>query len=58
MKREQDSEVRTAASGQDNRVRRVFGFPDFWPVLEAKYPRFFEVAPKALTPMHSITDRA
>jgi hypothetical protein len=47
-----------AAPGADNKVRRVFGFPEFWPVVDAKYPRFFEVAPKTLTAMHSIADRA
>ena len=47
-----------AAPTEDNKVRRVFGFPDFWPVVEAKYPRFFEVAPKTLTAMHSIADQA
>ena len=38
-----------AAPAEDDKVRRVFGFPNFWPVVEAKYPRFFEVAPKTLT---------
>jgi hypothetical protein len=26
-------------------MRRVFGFPDFIPTVEAEYPRFFEVGP-------------
>jgi hypothetical protein len=39
-------------------VRRVFGFPDFWPTVEKEYPRFFEVGPKALVAMHSVADRA
>lgn len=39
-------------------VRRVFGFPDFWPKVEEAYPRFFEVGQKALTAMHSVADRA
>lgn len=46
------------APAEDNRGRRIFGFPDFWTVVEATYPRFFEVAPKTLTAMHSITGRA
>lgn len=29
--------------------RRVFGFPDFIPTVEAEYPRFFEVGPGVLT---------
>jgi hypothetical protein len=36
---------------------REFGHRDFWPVVEAKYPKFFEVGPKALTGLHSIVDR-
>ena len=39
-------------------MRRVFGFPDFWSVVETEYPRFFEVSPKTLTAMHSIADKA
>ena len=38
-------------------VRRVFGFPDFAPTVEAEYPRFFEVSPRVLTAMHSVADR-
>lgn len=37
--------------------RRVFGFPDFIPTVEAEYPRFFEVSPRVLTAMHSVADR-
>ena len=37
--------------------RRVFGFPDFAPTVEAEYPRFFEVGPRVLTAMHSVADR-
>src|ERR1700680_3683276 len=37
--------------------RRVFGFPDFIPTVEAEYPRFFEVGPRVLTAMHSVADR-
>ena len=39
-------------------VRLVVGFPEFWSVVEAEYPRFFEVGPKTLSAMHSIADRA
>ena len=45
-------------SEPDTESRRVFGFPQFWPVVEREYARFFEVGPKTLTAMHSITDRA
>ena len=38
--------------------RRVVGFPDFIPTVEAEYPRFFEVGPHVLTAMHSVADRA
>ena len=43
---------------QEEPRRREFGFPDFWPVVEAGYPRFVEVGPKALAAMHSVADRA
>jgi hypothetical protein len=39
-------------------VRRVFGFPQFWSVVEAEYPRFFEVGPNALAAMHSVADKS
>lgn len=42
---------------QGGNVRRVFGFPDFIPTVEAEYPRFFEVGPRVLNAMHSIADR-
>lgn len=38
-------------------MRRVFGFPDFIPTVEAEYPRFFEVGPRVLSAMHSVSDR-
>jgi hypothetical protein len=38
-------------------MRRVFGFPDFAPTVEAEYPRFFEVGQRALNAMHSVADR-
>jgi hypothetical protein len=37
--------------------RRVFGFPEFIPTVEAEYPRFFEIGPRVLTAMHSVADR-
>jgi hypothetical protein len=37
--------------------RREFGFRGFWPVVEAEFPKFFEVSPKTLTALHSVTDR-
>jgi hypothetical protein len=37
--------------------RRVFGYPDFIPTVEAAFPRFFEVGPHVLTAMHSVADR-
>ncbi len=42
----------------DQEVRRVFGFPDFWPTVEAEYPKFFEVSPNLLTALRSVTDQA
>jgi hypothetical protein len=42
---------------QVGNARRVFGFPDFIPTVEAEYPRFFEVGPRVLSAMHSVADR-
>jgi hypothetical protein len=41
----------------ENKSRRVFGFPEFWPVVEEEYAKFFEVGPVTLTAMHSVADR-
>ena len=38
-------------------MRRVFGFPDYAPTVEAEFPRFFDVGQRALTAMHSVADR-
>jgi Family of unknown function (DUF5677) len=37
--------------------RLVIGFPDFWPEVENKYPRFFEVGRNLTTALHSVIDR-
>jgi hypothetical protein len=42
----------------DANSRRVFAFPEFWPVVEKEYPKFFDVGPNCLAAMHSVADRA
>jgi uncharacterized protein DUF5677 len=43
---------------QNGDVRRVFASAEFFATVEREYPRFFEVAQRVLTAMHSVADRA